>query len=35
MFDEVLTMPMLSSWKFQTILSITVFGVKIIGFVKL
>ena len=34
MFDGVLTMPLLSSCKFQTIFSIIVFGVKITGFVK-
>ena len=34
MFGGVITMPLLSSYKFQTILSIIVFGVKITGFVK-
>ena len=34
MFDGVLTVPQLSSCKFQTIFSIIVFGVKITGFIK-
>ena len=34
MFDGFLTMPLLSTCKFQTIFSIIVFGVKITGFVK-
>ena len=34
MFDGVLTMPLLSNCKFQTIFSIIVFGLKITGFVK-
>ena len=35
MFDGVLTMPLLSCCKFQTIFSVILFGTKITGFVKL